>query len=161
MKGFNNCVNIQLQEQGCRLGWVFTNYKPLLKKLPKTHKNKTHQKNINKNHHQPLEKPARLIVRLLFGFASDLTNSTNLQIVRRQCCLPATYFLGVRSQELIISLRIQTLNEHLERWSSLSDSRSSTHFLAWAAGIHRCSSPPGISAPLASSSFSLGVFVQC
>ena len=62
-----------------------------------------------------LDKPAHLIIRLLFGFASDLTNSTNLQIVRRQCCLPATYFLGVRSQALIISLRIQTLNEHLER----------------------------------------------
>ena len=37
-----------------------------------------------------LGKPARLIIRVLFGFASDLTNSTNLknlQIVRRQCCL--------------------------------------------------------------------------
>ena len=27
------------------------------------------------------------IIRLLFGFASDLTNSTNLQILRRQCSL--------------------------------------------------------------------------
>ena len=33
-----------------------------------------------------LDKPARLIIKLLFGFASDLTNSTNLQIVRRHCC---------------------------------------------------------------------------
>ena len=30
-----------------------------------------------------LDKPARLIIRSLFGFASDLTNSTNLQIVRQ------------------------------------------------------------------------------
>ena len=35
----------------------------------------------------PIDKPARLIIRLLFGFASDLTNSTNLQILRRQCSL--------------------------------------------------------------------------
>ena len=37
-----------------------------------------------------IDKPARLISRLLFGFASDsvyLKNSTNLQILRRQCCL--------------------------------------------------------------------------
>ena len=34
-----------------------------------------------------IDKPARLIIRLLFGFAFDLINSTNLQIVRRQCCL--------------------------------------------------------------------------
>ena len=34
-----------------------------------------------------IDKPARLIIRLLFGFAFDLINSTNLQIVRWQCCL--------------------------------------------------------------------------
>ena len=34
-----------------------------------------------------IDKPARLIIRLLFRFAFDLINSTNLQIVRRQCCL--------------------------------------------------------------------------
>ena len=34
-----------------------------------------------------IDKPARPIIRLLFGFAFDLINSTNLQIVRRQCCL--------------------------------------------------------------------------
>ena len=34
-----------------------------------------------------LAEPAFLIMRLLFGFASDLTNSTSAQIVRRQCCL--------------------------------------------------------------------------
>ena len=37
------------------------------------------------------DKPAYLNTRLLFGFSSDsasnLTNSTNLQILRRQCCL--------------------------------------------------------------------------
>ena len=38
-------------------------------------------------HQLCIDKPARLIVRLLFGSASDLTNSTNLQTVRRQCCL--------------------------------------------------------------------------
>ena len=33
-------------------------------------------------------KPAGLILRLLFGFASDLSNSTKyLQVVRWQCCL--------------------------------------------------------------------------
>ena len=34
-----------------------------------------------------VDKPARLIIRLLFGFASDLTNSNNLKILRLQCCL--------------------------------------------------------------------------
>ena len=38
--------------------------------------------------HMEIDKPARLIIRLLFGFASDLTSSSNLQIVRQQCCLP-------------------------------------------------------------------------
>ena len=33
--------------------------------------------------HMEIDKPARLIIRLLFGFASDLTNSNNLQILRR------------------------------------------------------------------------------
>ena len=34
-----------------------------------------------------IDKPARLIIRLLFGFAFDLTNSTNLQLLGGQCCL--------------------------------------------------------------------------
>ena len=34
-----------------------------------------------------IDKPACLIIRLLFGFASYFSNSTNLQIVERQCYL--------------------------------------------------------------------------
>ena len=38
-----------------------------------------------------VDKPARLIIRLLFGFVSDSVSRKKVKVLRRQCCLRAGY----------------------------------------------------------------------
>ena len=79
-----------------------------------------------------LDKPDRLIIRLLFGCSSDyyLTNSTNIQILRRQCCLllilPSTFsFFSSIIFFPTKKARLHNLWDILQAWVEPSSQRES------------------------------------
>ena len=54
------------------------------KKFSHDHQNHHHPRHRHRHH---IDKPAHLIIRLLFGFVSDSVSRKKVKVLRRQCCL--------------------------------------------------------------------------
>ena len=79
-----------------------------------------------------LDKPARLIIRLLFGLA--VTNSTNIQILRRQCCLGSPYAetqYNSRNCTLYSSYCIDTKVLHSLQYGDIENTAGSHSLWRW------------------------------